>query len=193
MILRLQVGTKADTAFPRDVMSINPHFATLAVMTDADQLCSDLASALDTWMNDKREITVKAYDAQGSKPVAPIGEATVQTGVTPASTVPREVACCLSYFSNFNRPSLRGRLYIPAPWQVPQVALRPTITVREKIGQLADIFANLGGADVDWVVFSRKNNSSHPVTNWWVDDEWDTVRSRGLRPTTRSAGTVNEA
>jgi len=30
------------------------------------------------------------------------------------------------------------------------------------------------------------------VSNWWVDDEWDTVRSRGLRPDIRVTGTVSE-
>ena len=34
-------------------------------------------------------------------------------------------------------------------------------------------------------------NTTYTVTNWYVDDEWDVVRSRGLRATTRTAGTTS--
>jgi hypothetical protein len=41
-----------------------------------------------------------------------------------------------------------------------------------------------------WVVYSRKTGGDAQVTNVWVDDEWDTVRSRGLRGTVRDLGTL---
>lgn len=193
MILRLQVSAAGDTAFPRDRFVITPHFATLAGLTDADALCNDLAVALAAWCNDPREFTVKAYDAQGTVPVNPIGTATVNVGLTPPSQSPREVACCLSFFSGFNRPSQRGRLYIPHTWRGGATPVRPTATFRDQIGTLAPIFEGLGGPDIDWVIFSRKNNAALPVTHWYVDDEWDTIRSRGLRATTRTSGTTSEA
>jgi hypothetical protein len=40
------------------------------------------------------------------------------------------------------------------------------------------------------VVYSRREKVARPVTNYWVDDEWDTVRSRGLRSSTRVTGTL---
>jgi hypothetical protein len=41
-----------------------------------------------------------------------------------------------------------------------------------------------------WVLFSRKNAAAYDVTAVYVNDEWDIVRSRGLRETTRQTGTV---
>jgi hypothetical protein len=43
---------------------------------------------------------------------------------------------------------------------------------------------------VAWVVWSRKDQVARPVTNYWCDDEWDTVRSRGLKAVTRQTGTI---
>jgi hypothetical protein len=37
----------------------------------------------------------------------------------------------------------------------------------------------------DWVLRSPSDHAFKPITNVWVDDEWDTMRSRGTRPTTR--------
>lgn len=193
MILRLQASFGADTAFPRDRAVITPHFQTAAVLTDADELCTDLATALRTWCGTTREVTVKAYDAQGTAPVFPIGSHTVDVGETPVSIVPREVACCLSFYSGQNVPRKRGRLYMPLfVLAAASAGLRPSSGQRTKIGDVATILADLGGVDVDWVVYSRANDSALPVSNWWVDDEWDTIRSRGLRATTRLQGTVSE-
>ena len=33
-------------------------------------------------------------------------------------------------------------------------------------------------------------HGTSPVTNVWVDDEWDTIRSRGLKSTSRVTATV---
>lgn len=192
MILKLQVSAQGDNALPRDNFVITPHFEVPAVIADADSLCQDLADALNDWMNDKREIIVKAYDAQGTVPVYPIGVGVASAGLAPPSTSPREVAICLSFYSQRNIPRNRGRLYIPHTWMGGAIGVRPAAQNRTTVGSLAQIFADLGGVDVDWVVFSRSDNDAKPVSNWWVDDEWDTMRSRGLRPTTRLTGTVGE-
>lgn len=42
----------------------------------------------------------------------------------------------------------------------------------------------------NWVIFSPTRNAMDGVSNYWVDDEWDIVRSRGLRGVTRQLGTV---
>jgi hypothetical protein len=60
-----------------------------------------------------------------------------------------------------------------------------------KVMALGPIFANLGGSDVDWIVWSRKNHTATKVQNYWVDDEWDTVRSRGLKRSTRQVATTS--
>jgi hypothetical protein len=194
-IYRLQVAWQMDTAFPRDALVVTPHFNNtggLLTDSDTDALCEDLATALDAWDNVTTQLTVKAYDAQGTPPVFPVGSAIRNPGVTAVSQVPREVAVCLSYYSGQNVPRKRGRLYIPAVIMQPATGVRPASTIRDKVGQLATIFADLGGVDIDWSVYSRVDDTARAVSNWWVDDEWDTIRSRGLRSTTRTLGTVSE-
>lgn len=192
MILRLQVSAMADTALARDRMVITPHFSTNVGPPDADALCEDLALALWDWMNDKRQVEVTAYDAQGAKPVYPIGNFVTGGSTSPPSTCPREVALCLSFFSGRNIPSYRGRLYIPHTWNGGDSLVRPAAGAMSHVAGLAAIFADLGGPDIDWCVYSRKQNAAHSVSDWWVDNEWDTIRSRGLRADSRLTGTVSE-
>lgn len=191
-IWRMQCTFGSDTAFPRDLMSINPHFNDQGVGDDPDGLCEDLAIALAAWPSATRQVTVTAYDAQGSKPVNPAGTHTVNSGATPIAACPREIALCLSYRSAINNPRRRGRLYAPVAVLGGTLNARPTSTLQNKVAELVPIFTGLGGADVDWCVYSPTDDSATAVTDWWVDDEWDTVRSRGLRPTSRISGSVSE-
>jgi hypothetical protein len=197
-VWRLQTSMMADTALPRDRVVITPHFDDGGVGTDPQGLCDDLAAALHTWCAGAgtREIKVSAYDAQGTVPVFPQGEAVVNPSLAPVSGVMREAALCLSFFSGRNRQRQRGRLYLPCfLFMSPGAALglRPSAVNMNRVAELAPIFEGLGGPDVDWVVFSRLDNQARPVTDWFVDDEWDIVRSRGLRSSTRVTGTTAEA
>lgn len=193
-IWRLQTTVWADSIFPRDGVTMTPHFKDNGALSNPDNLCEDLATAINTWMigPGSRQIVVKAYDATGTPPVFPEGEALRNANQVQNSAFPRELAICLSYFSERNQPRKRGRLYVPhflANGSAP--ALRPTLAQRQKIADLVPIFASLGGADVDWVVWSRADGEARKVSHWWVDDEWDIVRSRGLRPSTRLEGTTS--
>ena len=193
-IWRLQASAAADSLFPADNIIITPHFNDQGVGTDPQGLCDDLAAALGAYYSGPRQVTVKAYDAQGTPPVYPAATAIVNEGLAPATAGVREVAVCLSYYAGFNRPRLRGRLYLcPSIFPTGTTsAARPPSATRIKVGELATILADLGGLDVDWSVFSRVDNVARPVSNWWVDDAWDVQRSRGLRPTVRLQGTVSE-
>lgn len=193
-IWRLNVEMAGDSVLPRDAMTITPHFNDGGVGSDPQGLCDDLCAAVAAYCEGTRQVEVTAYDAQGSVPVHPQGYAITNVGLAPASTWPREVAVCLSFFSEFNRPRLRGRLYLPVVCVATSamIAGRPSAPVRTKVGALAPILQDLGGLDVDWVVYSRLDDVARPVTDWWVDDEWDTIRSRGLRSTTRLTGTTSE-
>lgn len=193
-IWRLQCSFGADSGLARDRLMINPHFNDGGVGSDPQGLCEDLALELFNWASGHHEVTVKAYDAQGAVPVFPQGDAVQGNGLYPESGSPREVAVCLSYFSQRNRKRYRGRLYLPfvvMGYTSPNAA-RPPLGVRTKAMDVAPILAGLGGPDVDWCVYSRVDDVARPVSNFWVDDEWDTVRSRGLRSTTRSVGTASE-
>lgn len=193
-VWRMNVEIAGDSTLPRDALTITPHFNDGGVGSDPQGLATDLCAAMATYLPTARQIEVTAYDAQGTPPVVPVGYAVTGSGLAPPSDCPREVAVCLSFFSEFNRPRRRGRLYLPmcALGFTGSLLVRPSAPVRTKVGQLAPILQDLGGLDVDWCVYSRVDNVARAVTDWWVDDEWDTIRSRGLRPTTRLTGTTSE-
>jgi hypothetical protein len=197
---RLQVQWGADSALPRDRFVITPHFRNNGgPLTDDDVggLADDLATALSTWATpaDGREVIVKAYNAEQPRGNFPLATAVRNANAYPLSSLPREIACCLSYYSGRNVPRSRGRLYIPKAVYSTGSTIRPRPEPGDQtyVAQLAGIFANLGGPDVDWVVWSRADHAAKPVTHWWIDDEWDVQRRRGLRSTTRMLGTTTEA
>jgi hypothetical protein len=191
-IYRLQTYWQWDSAFPRDRFMINPVFNMLLPSPDPDALCEDLATALKTHFATVCELRVKAYDCQAAKPVYPSGDALRDQGLLQTSGVPRELAVCLSFYSQRNEPRKRGRIFVPAQLLGGTMGNRPSVAQRDKVAALGPIFANLGGVDVDWSVFSKRDNQARAVTNYYVDDEWDVQRSRGLRSTARTTGTTSE-
>jgi hypothetical protein len=189
----MQCEFGADSPLKRDRLVITPHFLDQGPTTDPGNLCQGLANGLSAWSASSREVRVTAYDALGGPPNSPLASKVVNENLFPATSGPREVALCLSFYSHQNEPRKRGRLYIPWTMVLPANTPRPSSGTRDKVAELAPLFANLGGADVDWCVYSRADDEFKPVTHWYVDNEWDTVRSRGLRPTDRTSGTTNEA
>jgi hypothetical protein len=103
----------------------------------------------------------------------------------------REVALCLSYFSERNLPRFRGRIYI-GPFANSTQNERPSAASIAGLRTLATGIAGIGGPDVDWQLYSPTRLAYSKITNVWVDDEWDTIRSRGLKALSRSAGTTGE-
>lgn len=187
MIFRVQIGFALDSALPRDVVTINPHYFG----DNAQGLCDAIKANLiaNAHVGPTAVFTVKAYDAQKAPPSYPLATATNGTGSI-NSSLPREVALCLSYYSNFNRPSYRGRLYIPGHF------IGGPLTLRPSAGQMANALAwgvtLTSGlpANHNWVVYSKKLGVANGVNRTWVDDEWDIQRSRGLRGTTRQLANV---
>lgn len=182
-----------DTTLPRDAIIVNPTFRINGVV-DAQSLADNVRDAFYTFTGFQGPMVIKVYDLEGSKPVYPAGVSTKNPIATPpVYSMPRELALCLSFFGDRNVPRERGRLYLPAIWAGATPAgltLRPSGTMRTTAGTLAAALSGVGGANVDWIVWSRVNHSATQVKNWWVDDEWDIVRRRGLRGTARTTGTV---
>lgn len=192
-IWRLQVSWLYDTAAAKDKVVITPHFNDVGATTDPQNLCDDLLAGLQTITNHAGEVQVKAYDAQGSVPVYPEGDAIVHKGTPTAVNYPRELAVCLSFYGERNVKRQRGRLYLPLYYLgLSAPGLRPSLPIA-KIDATKDLFANLGGPDVDWCVYSRVLNKAFSVTDWWYDNEWDIQRSRGGRGLQRMQGVTSEA
>jgi len=192
-IWRLQCTWQYDTAAPRDRVTITPHFETLNPAPDIQQLCEDLLAGLQGIKNHTGEVQVRGYDAQGSKPVYPQGSAIVNAGLPQSVNNPREIAVCLSFYGERNVKRQRGRLYMPLYFlSLSSNTIRPVPPIPE-MQAVAELFQGLGGVDVDWVVYSRLLDRAFPVTDWWYDNEWDIMRSRGGKGTTRVTGTTSEA
>jgi len=182
-------------------MQITPCFRHHATLPGDDpnwqSLADDLATIIDdfsgTAVGRTREVTVKLYEIGQPKPNRPKATAVKNTGLSAEAESPRELSCCLSFYGGRNAPRERGRLYIPqCMFQGSSaIGVRPSPTQRTKVGTLAPAFAGLGGANVDWIVWSPTNNSATQVSHWFVDDEWDVIRKRGLKTSARTVGTTS--
>jgi len=186
-IFKAQCSFQYGSALPRDAMVVTPHY-----FGDSPQA---LADALKTNFIAKAEIgatgmfTIKIYDAEKAPPSYPLATATNGSTFMPYNNV-REVAICLSYYSTWNRKSYRGRLYLPGQWVGGAFTARPTSTQITNALAWKSVFGSGLPSGHNWVVYSKHLGQSFGVNNVWVDDEWDTIRSRGLRSTTRQTGTI---
>lgn len=187
-IYRSLISFPLDTGLPRDRMVMTPHFegndpAALGAALKANLIANpNIANAFP--------FTVKIYDAEKAPPSYPLYESTIGTG-NPATGNPRELALCLSYYATFNRKRFRGRIYIPlALCGGGAAGLRPTGTQIGKALSFGPTFGKNLPSGHWWTVWSRVDKASRQVNNYWVDDEWDIIRSRGMRGTTRQTGTI---
>jgi hypothetical protein len=185
-VYRAQITFPADTALPRDQMSITPHYTG----DNASALADWLKASLIAWPTvANRPFKVKVYDAEKAKPNYPLA-VSEQTGTVPNTGAPREVCLCLSYFSTFNRKGWRGRLYLPAMLFGGAQTTRPTPAQMQAALDFHQALHSGRPPGVAWVIWSRKERVSRSITNLWVDDEWDIQRSRGMRGTTRVEATI---
>lgn len=192
-LLRFQVAAQMDSTLPRDALVNTLHFNDQGVGSDADGLCADLLAIFQSgWYANPCQITVDAYNV-GAPPQYPVGHAEANMGLSPASSCAREVSICLSYYATRNLPRQRGRIYLAlcGTSYANDTARPPTARMTAAL-DLATDFSNLGGVDVDWQVYSPTDAVGRNVTNAWVDDEWDTMRSRGLRGSARQLVAINE-
>ena len=183
---RVHISFPMDTALPRDEMQITPHYGGDNAQALANALKANLIA--NTQVGTK-PFKIKVYDALKAPPSFPLATAE-QTGTPPITSAPRELALCLSYYSTYNRPTYRGRLYIPHALIGLATGSRPSSQQRDNCGIWATTLGKNLPATHAWVIYSRKRGTMDGVSNWWVDDEWDVVRKRGLRSTTRTVGTI---
>ena len=161
---------------------------------DWDTLAQDTAEVFASTQPTLEGFTgfeVRAYALSDSLPRPPRGTGDTTQAGTGSAIGPREVALCLSFFHERNIKRQRGRLYLGP---IPKVYCdeRPQSSATGYATALAEGLEGVGGVNVDWSIWSPTDSAMRKVTNWWVDDEWDTQRSRGLRSTTRASGTTSE-
>lgn len=147
-----------------------------------------------------RGVKCKLYDMGATKPRPVLGQGDVGPTAARQSGSPGnpKVAFVVSFFGGRNLPRQRGRNYLGPLGAGAAGSFSPGSAERTqainwctRIAGLQLQVPNPGtNSDVDWVVYSPTSNSSHKVTDGWVDDEWDTVRKRGERATTRTTVTA---
>nr|CRY97191.1 hypothetical protein [uncultured prokaryote] len=187
MIFRAQIGFPFDSTFPRDVITMNPHYQGDNPQALADALKTNLTNSGQLGAN--MPFKIKIYDAEKPAPNYPIADAENGTGYT-VTNFPREIALCLSYYSTYNRPSYRGRLFVPFFFVGGPLGLRPTQTQQLNVLTFANTFGSNLPNQHTWSVYSKKMKRAWTISDAWCDNEWDTVRSRGLRPENREVVSV---
>lgn len=128
-------------------------------------------------------VRVRAYDFNGvgnSGPPVATKNAVQAGGSVPG---PREVAVCLSYRAGPSTPRSRGRIYLGpvAQYSIQGEYVNQGIANSAKrIGLGLMSIQTLGAA---WSLYSRRVQAFAEITNFSVDNAWDTQRSRGLPAT----------
>lgn len=207
--IRAQVITRRLTDLPRDSIVNTVHFRVDPIWDPVvdgpnwTNIATDLRNVFKAsrqFIPDGYGVEVKVYDVQQAQPREVKAHAPWQLYNQPVSgdAAPREVALCLSFRGASNVPRQRGRIFI-GPWAVGVMKERPEAGPRANLIALANGMANIGGVDIDWcvrstfpVVAGNLGGTMYPVQASFVDDEWDTVRSRGLKSTARTSATHSE-
>lgn len=140
--------------------------------------------------------TIKYYAADGSVPNYPFDEQSFTLSPAPSALdMPVEVSLCVSYANDtansVARARRRGRIYMSG-WQTGfNAAGRPTGATVSAMAANFKTYVDAVNVITDFtaVVYSRTNVTGYAIERIWVDNEWDTMRSRGLRATTRTTVT----
>ncbi len=206
--VRAQIITRTSTDIPRDFITNTVHFDTKAFDINASLVTNweSIANDLRNMFRDTRNyipagygVEVKVYDLDQPQP-RPIKHHAPWVAYAQASGLgsPREVALCLSFRGNTSTKRTRGRIYV-GPYNTTAGNERPTLAMQNNVLALATGLANIGSTNVDWCVRSTfpivagdMGGTMHEVQASWVDNEYDTVRSRGLRGTSRVTATHSE-
>lgn len=201
-LLRCQVNLRSKSLVAEDDIINTWHFVTVGETSVQDgatecwNLLDDFYQAIKGYLSstlDPAQGLVKVYDMEDPEPRAPVYENALSALANTTTTLPREVALCLSFqavkASGVNQARRRGRVYL-GPFTdatANDSTGRPGTGLTGAVRTAADalVTASKASAVVKWVVWSPTEQVSVVVDNGWVDDEWDTQRSRGLQAVNR--------
>lgn len=210
-----QIALDRDSGLPEDVITNTMHFKAQA---GADTYTSHKA-ALGTRLvtlyqslgskfaeNMAGSGNVKLYNFDDNKPRVPTD--IIPFSFSPgAGSLPAEVALCVSYrgglVSGTPQARRRGRIFLgPLNSAMALDAVgdvRPHPLELTPILDAFEVFAESAGSGFQLCVYSETNHiggmsadaSFVPVQEFWIDNAFDTVRSRGSAPTTRTFRVTN--
>lgn len=200
----LQCTIQADTLLPQDAIvntfhfqgGVSPDYEDLVDMVHAFYTVAPSGgTALATYLggnllNDT--INYRIYDFSDSVPRSPVWEEDRSASFGGGTTLPPEVAVCLSFqgtkVSGIAQARRRGRIFIGPLSTSINPDGRPSSTFRTSLaGSARDLLiASNASGDWDWQVYSPTSSTSTNVVDGWVDNEFDTQRRRGRTATTRT-------
>lgn len=177
---RWQISSRYDVGTPARYAFLNTIYFNVSPVDpldpiDWDSLGNDL---WDVWRVKPwslgRYLDIRGYDMGDAEPRE---HHYYKAGQNTGARVdgPGQIALCLSYFADRNLPRHRGRIYL-GPWTTSGSQASDTQTTAA-IGLAGDL-AGLGGPNVDWSLWSPTTQEHTRITDAWVDDSWDVVRSR---------------
>lgn len=200
-LLRVIVQWRHPNEPPRDICSNTLYFdkQAIPIITDYQGLVDDISEQYKLKARDPTagvrlipggwEIKATIYNMSDPEPREPKAVATVPAATPTLGLGPREVALCLSYYGDRNLPRQRGRIYL-GPFADTAMAARPTTGIMDQAIALGQGLGEIGGEDISWRVFSPTTNTNHHIRHIWVNNEWDTRRSRQLKETERRTSDV---
>lgn len=128
-------------------------------------------------------VWVKVYDRANPKHSPPVYTAH-WTGAGDETLAPRQVALCLSFYSGLNIKGMRGRIYV-GPWPKSFMDEYAGPSVFTMMDNLTGLLKLPGGPDVVHQIHHVKTDTFSPVTNYFTNNRWDTMRSRLPKETVR--------
>lgn len=141
--------------------------------------------------------SVKIYANDTSVPNYPIYESTWSLADDPGPVdMPQEVALCISYANDsansVPRGRRRGRIYISGWAEATNFQGRPFTDTCADVADAFKSYCDTMNAltDVSVSVWSPTELTAFDIERCWVDNEWDTLRSRGTRATIRETRTI---
>ena len=204
-IYRIQTSLRDKSGLPRDQYVSTLHVAPadgVADLTDVSAACyavTNFYKALKGYMSPCIATglhTAKAYLVTiPPDDAAPVVSVDWEMNPAPSGgALPIECAVCLSFHAlrqpGIQPQSTRGRIFFgplddtamafDAPTGETHVAAAMQGAMNDAAQTMNNVFQSVG---LVWVIYSRVHNTGYPVVNVSVDNEFDTVRSRGKRAT----------
>lgn len=212
--LRAIVTLPFTSGLPEDIVTNTFHFTTVSDPPAAGEL-TDIMDAVEAFYNVSSGVagdqlagftsnlisrvasacSIEIFDLGDPEPRVSIALRLFTLGAADSATsMPTEVALCCSFQaplqSGIPQARRRGRVYTGPFIQSTTLAStgRPSAALIASVAAagnaLLDTLQDVGGPR--WVVYSRVDDAAYEITNGWVDDEFDTIRARGRRSTTRT-------
>lgn len=211
-VMQVQVRMQKDSGLPEDVF-INTWYFRYGNLTGAPEAAASAFDVLNAFYGDINApgtaalsalmpayfsaVNYRVYDLAAPAPRQPVVPSGGEGPDTPASwlptgnasnSLPEEVACVLSFRSGPG-PRRLGRVYL-GPFvattnQATAGRTRPSDALRNAmVGGAIDMLNSSENAT--WSQVSPTDGVANDVVEGWVDDAWDTQRSRGSVATLRN-------